>query len=251
MVGALTACLALGGLNASGALVMGQTPPPEAGEVDLNAMPTVVNGRISRPTLQPGSQGEAVTELQSVLFLLGYYSGPVSGVFQADTQAAVQQFQADAGINPDGIVGPATWSSLFPTPPTEANPPGTASVPTANPEATPGAPSGTGSTQPNPDQVATSPEPNTSAAAETSSPTAETPSAPATTIPANRPLLRLGAEGEAVRQLQERLNSLGFYNGPIDGIFGPQTETAVEQAQTANNLTVDGVVGQATWNALE
>jgi peptidoglycan hydrolase-like protein with peptidoglycan-binding domain len=57
-------------------------------------------------------------------------------------------------------------------------------------------------------------------------------------------------EGDGVRQLQQRLKTKGFYNGAIDGIFGSQTEASVRQAQAANNLTVDGIVGPATWRAL-
>lgn len=230
--GTITACLALGG-SLAGTLVLAQTPPPTSGEVDLNAMPTSVNGRITRPTLQPGSQGESVIELQAVLKLLGYYSGPISGVYQDNTQAAVQQFQADAGLNSDGIVGPATWSSLFPAPPTEANPPGTSPVATTEP----------GIVSP------TSPEPVQPAPDAASTPTTEPSTAPSS-VP-NRPILRLGDRGDAVSQLQERLKSLGFYAGSIDGIFGPQTENAVKQAQAANDLTVDGIVGPATWNAIQ
>ncbi|NJL45959.1 MAG: peptidoglycan-binding protein [Leptolyngbyaceae cyanobacterium SM2_3_12] len=57
-------------------------------------------------------------------------------------------------------------------------------------------------------------------------------------------------EGEAVKQLQQRLQSLGLYSGPVDGLFGSQTEAAVRQVQRINNLTVDGIVGPATWAVL-
>ena len=56
--------------------------------------------------------------------------------------------------------------------------------------------------------------------------------------------------GAAVIGLQERLNAIGVYNGPIDGIFGSQTEAAVIAAQRRFNLTPDGVVGTATWTSL-
>jgi peptidoglycan hydrolase-like protein with peptidoglycan-binding domain len=36
----------------------------------------------------------------------------------------------------------------------------------------------------------------------------------------------------------------------IDGIFGPQTKTAVEEFQGEDHLTVDGIVGPNTWAAL-
>lgn len=55
--------------------------------------------------------------------------------------------------------------------------------------------------------------------------------------------------GDAVRQLQTRLNVWG-YKLTVDGSFGTQTETAVRDFQTKHKLTVDGVVGPATWSAL-
>jgi peptidoglycan hydrolase-like protein with peptidoglycan-binding domain len=58
-------------------------------------------------------------------------------------------------------------------------------------------------------------------------------------------------EGEAVRQLQQRLQAKKVYNGPVDGIFGSQTEAAVRQVQRNHNLTVDGIVGPATWRVLQ
>jgi peptidoglycan hydrolase-like protein with peptidoglycan-binding domain len=36
----------------------------------------------------------------------------------------------------------------------------------------------------------------------------------------------------------------------IDGVFGPVTKSAVEQFQQGAHLTVDGIVGPATWAAL-
>lgn len=65
------------------------------------------------------------------------------------------------------------------------------------------------------------------------------------------PILREGMRGAAVSQLQERLRSLGFYQGAIDGVFGSLTTTAVISAQQKFKLDPDGVVGQATWSALQ
>ncbi|MBE9140612.1 peptidoglycan-binding protein [Nodosilinea sp. LEGE 07088] len=181
------------------------------------AYPTVSGGRIVRPTIQLGSQGESVRELQSMLLLLGYYPGPVTGIYEEETATATRRFQTAAGITADGIVGPATWSRLFPTPPGEANPP------------TGTAPATGGNSQP------------------TTPPTNSASATPSTTA---LPVLRPGMEGDVVKQLQQRLRSEGFYSGAIDGIFGSETEAAVRQAQSANDLTVDGIVGPATWGVL-
>lgn len=53
----------------------------------------------------------------------------------------------------------------------------------------------------------------------------------------------------SVVQLQDYLNQYGFAVS-ADGHFGPATTTAVKQFQTANGLTVDGLVGPATWGLL-
>ncbi len=64
------------------------------------------------------------------------------------------------------------------------------------------------------------------------------------------PLLREGARSSYVRFLQNLLQSKFIPTGNIDGIFGSQTLNAVRAFQQENNLTVDGLVGNNTWNAL-
>lgn len=68
----------------------------------------------------------------------------------------------------------------------------------------------------------------------------------------NLPTLRRGNTGEYVTLLQTKLLQKGYDLGKygIDGDFGSATLTAVKQFQRDHGLTVDGVVGKATWTAL-
>lgn len=59
-----------------------------------------------------------------------------------------------------------------------------------------------------------------------------------------RPTLRKGATGDAVRLLQRKLKIT------TDGAFGPKTHAAVAAFQAARGLVVDGVVGPVTWREL-
>lgn len=64
-------------------------------------------------------------------------------------------------------------------------------------------------------------------------------------------LFVIGEEGEEIKNLQERLQELGFYEGPNTGLFGEQTMRAVENFQDAAALTPDGAAGPTTISALE
>ena len=81
------------------------------------------------------------------------------------------------------------------------------------------------------------------------SPAAPTTPAPVTPTP-TPPSMRLGFTGEAVRTVQRKLKELGYYNGSVDGDFGPETEKAVKEFQKANGLTPDGKVGEQTLKKL-
>jgi peptidoglycan hydrolase-like protein with peptidoglycan-binding domain len=58
-----------------------------------------------------------------------------------------------------------------------------------------------------------------------------------------------GTKNHPVETLQYLLRAHGR-TVTIDGIFGPQTESAVRAFQNAKHLTVDGIVGSSTWSAL-
>lgn len=73
------------------------------------------------------------------------------------------------------------------------------------------------------------------------------------TVPVEQPkpedrqtfMLKRGDKGPSVKELQFYLKIRG------DGDFGPKTEAAVRAFQQKKGLTVDGLVGPATWKALQ
>ena len=61
-----------------------------------------------------------------------------------------------------------------------------------------------------------------------------------------------GSTGQKVKELQQDLTKLGYDVGPngIDGIFGPDTRTAVDEFQADHGLKVYGNVGPETWASI-
>ena len=57
------------------------------------------------------------------------------------------------------------------------------------------------------------------------------------------------AANPAVLQLQLGMTSLGYYEGPIDGVYGEETTAAVKELQTDLGVTADGRVGTETVTA--
>ena len=86
---------------------------------------------------------------------------------------------------------------------------------------------------------------------------AETSAPQATAEPTERPkvsagelqnqgILTVGAKGEDVTKLQQRLKDLGYLNGKVDGQFGGGTKRAVIAFQRRNGLNADGEAGAET-----
>lgn len=63
-------------------------------------------------------------------------------------------------------------------------------------------------------------------------------------------VLKQGASGGEVQELQRRLKMWGYYTGAVDGIYGSGTTEAVKYFQRKNGLVVDGIAGKATFEAL-
>jgi peptidoglycan hydrolase-like protein with peptidoglycan-binding domain len=64
-------------------------------------------------------------------------------------------------------------------------------------------------------------------------------------------MLKRGASGPEVEDLQRKLLANKVNPGPVDGLFGPKTEDAVRRFQEMHDLQVDGIVGPDTLGAFE
>ena len=67
---------------------------------------------VAGATFHPGDKGHQITEIQQALTAHGYDTD-ADGDYGDSTQAAVRQFQADHGLDCDGIIGAATYEALM------------------------------------------------------------------------------------------------------------------------------------------
>jgi peptidoglycan hydrolase-like protein with peptidoglycan-binding domain len=84
-------------------LLIGATPPST---LIPSIEPSGPNAPAGRPTVRRGMSGDAVREVQRVLGL------PVTGNFDAVTEARVRDFQRSNQLVPDGIIGPKSWAAV-------------------------------------------------------------------------------------------------------------------------------------------
>lgn len=247
--------------------------------------PAVTPSPTPSASLKLGSTGENVRTVQRRLKDLKFYNGSVDGDYGEGTEEAVKRFQKQYGLTVDGKVGAATQEALRNARAT-ARPAYQPVTPTPRPTATPsfnantflevgssgsdvrkmqerlislGYLSGTATgvfdkaTEAgvkafqrrhtgDPDGVA---GPATLKALYSSSASATSSTAAVIGVS-----LKLGSEGSAVRNVQTRLKSLGYYKGSADGQYGTGTEDAVKAFQKANGLRADGKAGADTLNKL-
>jgi N-acetylmuramoyl-L-alanine amidase len=94
-------------------------PAPEPTQPPAEASPSQPSEEqaavvdVDLPVLRVGMRGPAVARLQDRLRVLGFFDGVVDGVFGSETLAAVQAAQRNYDLDPDGVVGPATWMILL------------------------------------------------------------------------------------------------------------------------------------------
>ena len=92
---------------------------PETGIVDQSTWEQLQN--LTEPAIAPistfpsismGSSGSAVTDLQTKLKALLYYTGPIQGDFDLETENAVKRFQLNNDLTATGKVDDATWNKI-------------------------------------------------------------------------------------------------------------------------------------------
>jgi peptidoglycan hydrolase-like protein with peptidoglycan-binding domain len=216
-----------------------------AGTASANPEPTTTTEHVI--VLSSGSEGRQVRLLQQALGGI-----TVDGVFGAETEEAVRNYQASRGLAVDGVVGAQTGAALRGNAAVKAlasvqsEIPGEAAsssegavvpaVLTTNSSA-PGAPaSGAPEVQGSTESTGGSTEESASKPASNAAGQTEASSSP-------DPSVQHSPAG-AVARLQAALRLA------VDGEFGPQTEDAVRRLQARHGLAVDGVVGPATWSVI-
>lgn len=263
----------------------GMVVPTSTGMAVITNVPTSTPVPTSTVyVIKKGSTGDDVRKLQSQLIKLGYLSGSADGDFGTATESALKAFQRRNGLTVDGIAGRATLNVIYSSKAKAAAP---TSTPTPRATATPkisqnlylrlgdsgrdvtkmqerlielGYLSGkaTGQFDATTEKgVYAFQRRNVSYADGVAGPLtlqalyssrAKGTSTSQGVIGAS---LRLGVySSDLVRNMQARLKVLGYYKGSTDGDFGPSTEAAVKAFQQNNNLTADGVAGQATLSVL-
>lgn len=231
----------------------------------ITPAPSVQSGGVS---FGIGSTGQTVRAVQASLANLGYFSGAINGVYEYSTWESVWRFQRDKGLAADGVAGAKTLDAL--------NIGYTQSTATS-------LPGGTVLSYGNKGEYVRILQNGLknlgyfkgSVDGEFGYSTYEAvwwfqknnglvvdgkvnsitwgmlfgggSSSPGGVVSGT---LRYGDSGSAVLALQKRLVALKYTPGKLDGIFGQNTYNAVRDFQQNNKLTVDGVAGTSTLNAL-
>ena len=196
------------------ALVMGivATPHAFASSVSATTAQLASQHPAMGQVLQYGSQNHWVATLQADLALLGYTSvGPDDGIFGPKTLHALEAFQSANGFPVTGLTSAPVWQDILA---------GLHLVLQYVPTTT-----------------------NATAMA--------TIDQEISAHPAISQWLAVGSTGQWVMTLQADLRLLGYTSvGSVDGIFGPETQGAVEQFQSDHGLTSNGISTPATWQAI-
>ncbi len=249
--------------------------------------PTTTTQTASATTLKNGSRGDDVKTLQARLIELGYLSGKADGIYGSSTEKAIYEFQKRSNLTADGKAGKVTQNLIYSTGAKTAS--GTTlntnTGTTTNNTSyatykkgmtndgvkkmqqrlkelgymSAGATGYFGSATYEAVQKFQSAHNLKSdgiagtatqqALFATTAKAAGSSSTPGTSTQSYA-TLKEGMKSSAVTTMQKKLKTLGYMSASATGYFGSATKTAVIAFQKGNNLTADGVAGNATLNKL-
>ena len=102
------------------AIIGGDTPEPEPTPTPTPTPTPEEKCMVETNLIKKGSEGSTVRSWQFLLNgwseklgIAAYNCGGADGDFGPKTEAATKAFQKDYGLNPDGIVGSATWGMML------------------------------------------------------------------------------------------------------------------------------------------
>jgi len=186
------------------------------GVADLRTLSILFS--LARRPLRFGSTGEDVKELQVQLTELGYYKGKITGNYLGSTRTAVETLQKKNGLEVTGVADPDLLEMIR-----------EGKILNKSEK-----PSDTDTPAPNLSNYLV--DDNENSVIVPDEPVAFTKK------------LKSGSRGQRVKDLQERLAELGYYEGPVSGNYMKYTVRAVKSIQTQNGMEATGVVDEATWN---
>ncbi len=225
---------------------------PVTGTVDQATYDLLMSDQAQYYTITIGAEDADVGGLQQRLYELGYID-KVTNYFGTDTESAVKKFQKLNGLSEDGKVGKNTREMLY----SEDAKPNMYSYGEQSPEILT-------YQQRLKDLGYLTTEPDGTFGEDTkiavrrfqesSGLIADGYIGPTTkdalmSAEAQGNALAIGAKGDDVTRVQDRLKELGYMK-KATGYYGEDTETAVRNFQQTNKLTVDGKIGRHTMNTL-
>lgn len=163
-------------------------------------------------TLKNGSEGDAVVKLQTRLYELGYYNGPIDGSFGDGTEDAFKLFQQQAGLYVDGLAG-SDVDYLYSDDAPEYD---------------------------SSEDLVVNNKKDDMDIAQTGT----------TEEVGDDSTFEKGDYHDDIVPIQERLIELSYLDGAADGSFGSATEQALLAFQAANGITQTGVADEFTVEVL-
>ena len=188
------------------------------GVADLRTLSILFS--LAHRILRYGSDGEDVKELQKQLSNLGYYTKKIDGRYLDSTKKAVEELQKKNGLEVTGKADAELQEMILQGRiMSKSDSPDVTNTPAPN--------LSNFLVDENEDGVRVEDEP----------------------IPFTKKL-KSGSSGKLVRQVQDRLLELGYYEGQVNGSYEKHTIRAVKKFQTQNGKEDTGVVDEETWNLL-